>query len=125
MALPRREQPQHGEVMVSAETGEGMDALLAALDKALFSDPVIEAELRVPQSDGAALASIEAGMIVHQRSYREILSTSPSAAPRRSSAACANIVCAAKRKTSSSGDPGTGARNRIPVCRDHQASLTK
>ena len=68
--LAAREQPQHGEVMVSAETGEGMDALLAAFDKALFSDPVIEAELRVPQSDGAALASIEAGMIVHQRSYQ-------------------------------------------------------
>jgi GTP-binding protein HflX len=35
----------------------------------LHSDPVIEAELRVPQHDGAALASIEAGMIVHSREY--------------------------------------------------------
>jgi GTP-binding protein HflX len=68
--IAAREQPHHGEVMVSAETGEGLDALLAALDRALFSDPVIEAELRVPQSDGAALASIEAGMVVHQRSYQ-------------------------------------------------------
>lgn len=58
-----------GEVAVSAQTGEGIDTLLAAIDAALQSDPVIDAELEVPQSDGAALASIEAGMVVHQRSY--------------------------------------------------------
>ncbi len=58
-----------GEVAVSARTGEGMDALLAAIDRALHSDPVIEAELRVPQQEGAALAAIEAGMVVHQREY--------------------------------------------------------
>jgi GTP-binding protein HflX len=55
--------------MVSAQTGEGVDALLAAIDKALFTDPVIETELRVPQSDGAALASIESGMVIHSRAY--------------------------------------------------------
>jgi GTP-binding protein HflX len=58
-----------GEVAVSARTGEGMDALLAAIDQALHSDPVIEAELRVPQHEGAVLAAIEAGMIVHTREY--------------------------------------------------------
>ena len=57
------------EVAVSARTGEGMAALLTAIDEALQSDPVIEAELRIPQHDGAALASIEAGMIVHSRAY--------------------------------------------------------
>jgi GTP-binding protein HflX len=57
------------EVPVSAQTGEGMEALLAAIDRALHSDPVIEAELRVPQHEGAALAAIEAGMIVHEREY--------------------------------------------------------
>lgn len=70
--LAARGQPrdQHQvEVLVSAQTGEGMDALLAAIDKALFSDPVIETELRVPQSDGAALAAIEGGMVVHSRAY--------------------------------------------------------
>ena len=60
---------QQVEVLVSAQTGEGMDALLAAIDQALYSDPVIEAELRVPQSEGAALAAIEAGMVVHSRAY--------------------------------------------------------
>jgi GTP-binding protein HflX len=67
--LAAREQPHHGEVMVSAQTGESMDALLAAIDRALYTDPVIEAEFRVPQSDGAALAMIEAGMVVHSRAY--------------------------------------------------------
>jgi GTP-binding protein HflX len=57
------------EVAVSARTGEGVDALLAAIDRALHSDPLIEAELRVPQQDGAVLAAIEAGMVVHSREY--------------------------------------------------------
>jgi GTP-binding protein HflX len=71
--LAEREQPRHqqhqSEVLVSAQSGEGLDALLAAIDKALFSDPVIETELLVPQSDGAALAAVESGMVVHSRAY--------------------------------------------------------
>ncbi len=68
--LAAREQPRHqAEVLLSAQSGEGVDALLAAIDKALFSDPVIETELRVPQSDGAALAAIEGGMVIHTRAY--------------------------------------------------------
>ncbi|HUA93087.1 MAG TPA: GTPase HflX [Terracidiphilus sp.] len=58
-----------GQVAVSAMTGEGMDGLLAAIDDALHSDPVVEADLRVPQHEGAALAAIEAGMVVHKREY--------------------------------------------------------
>jgi GTP-binding protein HflX len=57
------------EIAVSARTGEGMDALLTAIDCALHSDPVINATLRVPQQEGAALAAIEAGMVVHSREY--------------------------------------------------------
>jgi GTP-binding protein HflX len=57
------------EVLVSARTGEGMDALLDAIDEALQSDPVIEAELTVPQQEGAVLAAIEAGMVIHSREY--------------------------------------------------------
>jgi GTP-binding protein HflX len=56
-------------VAVSALTGEGMDALLAAIDRELYSDPVIEAELRVPQQEGAVLAAIDAGMVVNSRAY--------------------------------------------------------
>jgi len=57
------------DVLVSARSGEGIDALLEAIDEALYSDPVIEAELDVPQKEGAALAAIEAGMVIHRRSY--------------------------------------------------------
>jgi GTP-binding protein HflX len=46
-----------------------MESLLKAIDQALHSDPVIEAELRVPQQDGGVLAAIEAGMVVHKREY--------------------------------------------------------
>jgi len=58
-----------GEVAVSAQTGEGMDALLRAIDAALYSDPLVDAELRVPQQEGGVLAAIEAEMVVHSREY--------------------------------------------------------
>jgi GTP-binding protein HflX len=58
-----------GEVVVSAQTGEGMDELLKAIDGALHTDPLVEAELRVPQHEGGVLAAIEAGMMVHSRKY--------------------------------------------------------
>ncbi|HTB96179.1 MAG TPA: GTPase HflX [Terracidiphilus sp.] len=57
------------DVPVSARTGEGTETLLAAIDAALRSDPIVEAELRVPQQEGAVLAAIDAGMVVHERVY--------------------------------------------------------
>jgi len=59
----------NGEAAVSARTGEGIEALLLAIDRALQSDPVIDADLRVPQNEGAVLATIEAGMVIHSRAY--------------------------------------------------------
>ncbi len=71
--LRPKDKSAHGtgaaEVPVSALTGEGIPALLAAIDDALHSDPIVEAELRVPQHEGAVLAAIEAGMMVHSREY--------------------------------------------------------
>jgi GTP-binding protein HflX len=58
-----------GEVAVSAVTGEGLDRLLASIDAALHSDPILSAELRIPQQEGAVLAAIDAGMVVHSRAY--------------------------------------------------------
>ena len=58
-----------GIVTVSAQSGEGIEGLLAAIDEALVADPLVDAELVVPQSEGAALAAIEAGMIIHSRSF--------------------------------------------------------
>lgn len=57
------------EVAVSAHTGEGIEALLAAIDQALHSDPLIDADLRVPQQEGGVLAAIEGGMVIHSRAY--------------------------------------------------------
>jgi GTP-binding protein HflX len=57
------------EVLLSAQTGEGIDALLLAIDAALRSDPIIDAELLVPQQEGGVLAAIEAGMVIHERNY--------------------------------------------------------
>lgn len=67
-ALSTRSDPG-APVAVSARMGEGIDGLLLAIDEALHSDPVIEAELRVPQHEGAVMAAIEAGMVIHSRAY--------------------------------------------------------
>jgi len=67
-----KDKSAHGTaegVPVSALTGEGIPALLAAIDAALHSDPIVEAELRIPQHEGAALAAIEAGTVIHSRDY--------------------------------------------------------
>ena len=60
---------QRGIVTVSAYTGEGIDGLLRAIDEALTADPLIDADLVVPQSEGATLAAIEGGMVIHQRTF--------------------------------------------------------
>jgi GTP-binding protein HflX len=46
-----------------------METLLKAIDSALHSDPVVEAELSVPQHEGGVLAAIDAGMVVYSREY--------------------------------------------------------
>jgi GTP-binding protein HflX len=58
-----------GVVGVSAQTGEGLDGLLRAIDEALTNDPLMDADLVVPQSEGATLAAIEAGMVIHSRAF--------------------------------------------------------
>ncbi len=58
-----------GAVLVSALTGDGVAQLLAALDEALTADPLVEADLVVPQADGATLAAMEAGAVILQRAY--------------------------------------------------------
>jgi GTP-binding protein HflX len=56
-------------VAVSALTKLGLDRLLAAIDVALVADPLVEARFRLPQSDGAALAALEAGAVLSGRSF--------------------------------------------------------
>ena len=56
-------------VAVSGLTGAGLSDLLAAIDGALLADPLVEARFRMPQSEGAALAALEAGAVVSRRSF--------------------------------------------------------
>jgi len=58
-----------GAVGVSGLTGAGVEDLLQAIDEALVADPLIEIYLRVPQSEGAVLASIEAGAVLEDKQF--------------------------------------------------------
>jgi GTP-binding protein HflX len=56
-------------VAVSARDGEGLEQLLGAIDATLHSDPILTAELRVPQHEGSVLAMLEAGAVIESRKY--------------------------------------------------------
>ena len=56
-------------VAVSGLKKLGLDHLLEAVDAALVADPVIEMHFRLPQSEGAVLASLEAGAIVEGKRF--------------------------------------------------------
>ena len=71
MPVEERARLRTGElaVAVSGRTGEGLEELLAAIDRALVIDPLVDAEFRVPQSEGAALAALEAGAVVSGKRF--------------------------------------------------------
>ncbi|MBS1821679.1 MAG: GTPase HflX [Acidobacteria bacterium] len=52
-----------GRVPVSGLAGTGLDDLLRAIDEGLVADPVVEMEFRLPQSEGAVIAALEAGTV--------------------------------------------------------------
>ncbi len=58
-------------VPISAKTGEGLEALLSRIDEALVADPIVHKLLEVPQAEGAVLASLEAGAVVHGREFQD------------------------------------------------------
>jgi GTPase len=58
-----------GAVAVSAREGIGLEHLLQAIDGALHSDPILTAEMRVPQNEGSVLAMLEAGAVIESREY--------------------------------------------------------
>ena len=57
------------EIAVSGLTKVGLGDLLRAIDEALVADPLVEAKLRMPQSEGAALAALEAGALVGEKRF--------------------------------------------------------
>lgn len=60
-----------GSVHISAARGLHLDRLLAAIDARLDQDPIERAHLRVPQSEGKALAQLESRSIILSRHYAE------------------------------------------------------
>jgi GTP-binding protein HflX len=66
-ALTNDEQTIH----VSASKGTGLTALLERIDAAMELDPVTSVHLRIPQSEGRALALLEAEARVYAREYQD------------------------------------------------------
>jgi GTP-binding protein HflX len=56
---------------VSATKGTGLDKLLKLIDAKIAEDPVRSVRLRVPQSEGKALAALDAKSVVLSREYRD------------------------------------------------------
>ncbi len=56
-------------IPVSALQHTGLERLLLAIDAALVADPLIECSFRLPQSEGAILASLEGGAIVEEKRF--------------------------------------------------------
>ena len=66
---PRIAGPGTRVVAVSGLAKLGMDSLLAAIDDALTADPLVEMRFRLPQSEGAALAALEAGAVISDKRF--------------------------------------------------------
>ncbi len=58
-------------VHVSAAQGIGLDRLAKRIDELIAEDPVRRVRLRVPQSEGKALAALDAKSVILTREYRD------------------------------------------------------
>ncbi|HEV2645031.1 MAG TPA: GTPase HflX [Acidobacteriaceae bacterium] len=56
-------------VAVSGLGKIGLEELMAAIDEALVVDPLVEMRFKIPQSEGAALAALEAGAMVGEKTF--------------------------------------------------------
>jgi GTPase len=56
-------------VLVSAKEGIGIDDLMERIDAELMQDPILEQLFQIPQSEGDALAALEAGALIRDREY--------------------------------------------------------
>ena len=56
-------------VLVSGMKRIGLDALIAAIDRALVADPLVDAVFRIPQSNGGVVAALEAGAVVSKKQF--------------------------------------------------------
>lgn len=58
-----------GSIAVSGLKKQGLENLLAAIDAALVVDPLVEMRMRIPQSEGAMLAALEAGATMKEKRF--------------------------------------------------------
>ncbi|HMH13108.1 MAG TPA: GTPase HflX [Edaphobacter sp.] len=58
-----------GSIAVSGLKKQGLDHLLEAIDNALVVDPLIEMSFRLPQSEGAVIAALDAGAVVEAKHF--------------------------------------------------------
>ena len=56
-------------ILVSSLQHAGLEQLLRAIDAALVVDPLVESSFRLPQSEGAILASLEGGAIIDEKRF--------------------------------------------------------
>ncbi|HEY8996516.1 MAG TPA: GTPase HflX [Edaphobacter sp.] len=56
-------------VLVSGMAKIGLEDLLREIDKGLVADPLIEMEFRLPQSEGAILAALDAGAVIEDKKF--------------------------------------------------------
>jgi GTP-binding protein HflX len=59
-------------VAVSAAKQLNLDALKKRIDDLLTEDPVVNLRLKIPQSEGRALAAVEAGSQIVKRTFRGV-----------------------------------------------------
>ncbi len=70
-AVERAALEGNGNVIaVSAKDRVGLEALMDRIDAALVADPILEQRLQIPQSEGDALAALEAGTVIRDREYQ-------------------------------------------------------
>jgi GTP-binding protein HflX len=67
-ALAHRFQ-ERDTVAVSSLRRTGLEQLLLAIDAALVADPLVAGSFRLPQSEGAILAALEAGAIIEGKRF--------------------------------------------------------
>lgn len=65
----RRSSLAPGGLAVSAISKEGIESLIAEIDRLLTADPLVEGTFLVPQKEGGVLAAIEAGTVVKSRKF--------------------------------------------------------
>ncbi len=57
-------------IATSARDRIGLESLMEKLDEELVQDPILEQRLQIPQSEGDALAALEAGAVIRDREYQ-------------------------------------------------------